>query len=112
MIARNSIGDLPPFPDDVPTAPIARITLSKILKGDPDEAASALEACRTFGFFYLDLSSTPLGEDLLDEAEDLLQLSYKAFDHPNEEKDQYELIKGVSLFGYKYVLIALDQPRC
>lgn len=101
MIVKTSLGALPPFPDDVPTAPIARITLSKILNGDADEAASALEACRTYGFFYLDLTSTPLGEDLVQESEDLLDLSHKAFDHPSEEKDPYELIKGVSLFGYK-----------
>jgi hypothetical protein len=103
MIAKaSSLASLPPFPDDVPTAPIARVSLSKILDGDPDEAASTLEACRTFGFFYLDLRSTSLGDDLLEEAEDLLHLSYKAFDHPIEEKEPYELIKGVSLFGYKY----------
>ena len=101
MIQKTGLSDLPPFPSDVSTAPIARISLSKILANDPSESAAALEACRTHGFFYLDLTSTPVGENLIQESEDLLQLSYRAFDHPFEEKDKHALIKGVSLFGYK-----------
>jgi isopenicillin N synthase-like dioxygenase len=101
MIQKSELSELPPFPDDVPTAPIARISLSKILANDPSESAACLEACRTHGFFYLDLTSATLGKSLVEESEELLQLSYRAFDHPLEEKDKYALVKGVSLFGYK-----------
>lgn len=97
----NGSAELPPFPSDVPTAPIARISLSKLLANDASESASALEACRTHGFFYLGLHSTPLGESLIQESEKLLQLSQRAFDLPLEEKTKHALIKGVSLFGYK-----------
>ena len=71
---------------DVPTAPIARISHSKLLANDASECASVLEACRTHGFFYLDLTETESGSRLLDESEELLQLSYAAFDHPLETK--------------------------
>ena len=101
MIQKSSISELPPFPEDVHTAPIATISLAKLLDQDNTESASALEACRTHGFFYLDLRATGLGESLLSEAEELLQVSYEAFDHPVEHKRQYALVKGVSLFGYK-----------
>jgi isopenicillin N synthase-like dioxygenase len=96
-----NLSELPPFPDNVPTVPIARISLSKILANDPNEGASALEACRTHGFFYLDLTSSPQGETLIQQSEDLLQLSYNAFNHPLESKREHALVKGVSLFGYK-----------
>jgi isopenicillin N synthase-like dioxygenase len=33
--------------------------------------------------------------------EDLLSLSHKAFDHPEEAKKEFELVKGKNLFGYK-----------
>lgn len=99
--AGPSLSDLPPFPEDVPTVPIARISLSKILAHDASESAAALEACRTHGFFYLDLTSAALGESLVQQSEDLLQLSYQAFDHPLASKQQHALVKGVSLFGYK-----------
>lgn len=101
MIQKSSISELPPFPEDVDTAPIATISLAKLLSKDEAESASALEACRTHGFFYLNLMSTPLGDDLLSEAEELLQVSHQAFDHAVEDKRQYALVKGVSLFGYK-----------
>lgn len=101
MIQKSSLSDLPPFPEDVHTAPIATISLAKLLNKDASECASALEACRTHGFFYLSLTETPLGDDLLSESEELLQLSQQAFDHPIEAKRQYALVKGVSLFGYK-----------
>ena len=101
MIQKDTVADLPPFPSDVPTAPIARISLSKIIANDASEGAAALEACRTHGFFYLDLTSTSQGETLIEESEDLLQISYEAFNHPFEEKNQHALVKGVSLFGYK-----------
>jgi len=101
MIAPTSHTDLPPFPDGLPLAPIARISHEKLLSNDSTEAEKVLEACRTHGFFYLDLSDNETGETLLGESEDLLSLAHRAFDRPLEEKEKYELVKGVSLFGYK-----------
>ena len=101
MIQKNGLSELPPFPSDVPTAPIARISLSKILDNDPSESAAVLEACRNQGFFYLDLRSISQGENLIQESEDLLRLSYEVFGRPYDYKNEHALIKGVSLFGYK-----------
>lgn len=47
--------NLPPFPDDVPTAPLLRISLSKLTKGDQEEVEQLWKACCELGFFYLDL---------------------------------------------------------
>jgi len=47
--------DLPPFPIDVPTAPLLRINLSKLLKGDESEVDRLWKASCELGFFYLDL---------------------------------------------------------
>ena len=100
MISRT-IEENPPFPDDVPVAPIGRISLQKILEHDNAEAAVALEACRTHGFFYLDLTSVPIGEELIQNAEDLQDLAKQVFKRPFEEKDAHALIKGKTLMGYK-----------
>ncbi|KAJ4347906.1 uncharacterized protein N0V89_009278 [Didymosphaeria variabile] len=97
----SSSKDLPPFPSDVPTAPIARISLSDLLASKPPACASALEACRTHGFFYLDLTATTIGSSLLSASERLLQISHQVFDHELEYKTKHDLVKGVSLFGYK-----------
>jgi hypothetical protein len=47
--------DLPPFPEDVPTAPLLRISLTKLTQGDSGEIDRLWQACRELGFFYLDL---------------------------------------------------------
>ena len=47
--------DLPPFPKDVPTAPLLRIELCKLLGGDEAEIDRLWRACCDLGFFYLDL---------------------------------------------------------
>jgi isopenicillin N synthase-like dioxygenase len=101
MIVKSSLDSLPRFPDDVPTAPIASASLSKLLADDDAEAGKVLEACRTHGFFYLDMRGCPEGEALLDESEQLLQLATETFNRPLEEKQKFALKKGVSLYGYK-----------
>jgi isopenicillin N synthase-like dioxygenase len=101
MIMKSSLDNLPPFPDDVPTAPIASASLSKLLANDDTEGRKILEVCRTYGFFYLDMQDCSEGQALLDESEQLLQLATKAFQPPLEEKQKFALKKGVSLYGYK-----------
>jgi isopenicillin N synthase-like dioxygenase len=93
--------DLPPFPSDVPLAPIARISSAALLSKDDAIGKSVLEATKTTGFFYLDLTDTPSGEELLSEAAQLLRLSQTAFTIPLEDKLKYKIINGVSIFGYK-----------
>ncbi|KAI9726899.1 MAG: hypothetical protein M1828_000247 [Chrysothrix sp. TS-e1954] len=48
---------LPPFPTDVPTAPLLRLSLRKLLDDDQDENQRLWEACTELGFFYLDIAS-------------------------------------------------------
>jgi hypothetical protein len=47
----------PPFPNTVPTAPLLRISLSKLLAHDAEEEERFWSACCNLGFFYLDLTS-------------------------------------------------------
>jgi len=100
-MVKSSIDNLPPFPKNVPLAPIAIISSRKLLEGDSEEGKNVLEACQTYGFFYLDLTDSPSGEALLEQSEKLLELSKVAFQPPREEKMKHELQRGVSLFGYK-----------
>jgi len=101
-MAKASINALPPFPSDLHLAPIAEISSKKLLAGDKEEGQRVLEACQTYGFFYLDLSDSPAGQTLVDEAEQLLELSKKSFAARDpEEQKKWHLQKGVSMFGYK-----------
>ncbi|KEQ65455.1 Clavaminate synthase-like protein [Aureobasidium melanogenum CBS 110374] len=106
--------NLPPFPEHVPTAPLLRISLSKLKQGDPEEIDKLWKACCELGFFYLDLrgasdshKSHPMssvdvnGEQLLQDAEDLFRVGKSVFDLPVEEKVKYDLKDQGSYFGYK-----------
>ncbi|CAD0112866.1 unnamed protein product [Aureobasidium uvarum] len=55
--------ELPTFPEDVPTAPLLRISLSRLSKSDPEEISKLWKACCELGFFYLDLRNVSTTED-------------------------------------------------
>jgi isopenicillin N synthase-like dioxygenase len=92
-----TLEDLPPFPDEVPTVRIHHISHEKLLAGDDEEGKKVLESCQTDGFFYLDLTRSDEGQELLQESEDLLSLAKRAFAISDEEKRRYPNDKG----GYK-----------
>ena len=119
--------DLPPFPDDVPTAPLLRLNLQRLLDHDAEEEDKLWRACRDLGFFYLDLraatpssASTPFlkrdsphdddnpgqdgeinGPGLLQDADALFPLGEHVFALPPEEKQSYDFKDQGSYFGYK-----------
>ena len=92
---------LPPFPDDVPTAPLLRVSLKKLLGGDEKEDEKLWRACCDLGFFYLDLRDNTGGDELLASADQLFRLGSEVFDLPVEEKLKYDLMSEGSYFGYK-----------
>ncbi|KAL9115107.1 MAG: hypothetical protein Q9227_000901 [Pyrenula ochraceoflavens] len=96
---------IPPFPDGLLEVPLRQLSLGKLERKDEAEAARLVDACRTTGFFYLDLSDdkedSTLGKQLLQDADDLVDTAKQGFRLPTEEKQRYELSKTQSLFGYK-----------
>jgi isopenicillin N synthase-like dioxygenase len=114
--------DLPPFPDDVPTAPLLRLSLKKLLDNDAAEIERLWRTSCDIGFFYLDLrdavedmkrdSAQDLtaaiskegkvdGEALLKDANAMFELGPKVFALPYEEKIKYDYAGKDSYFGYK-----------
>jgi isopenicillin N synthase-like dioxygenase len=89
----------PPFPDDVPTAPLLRLSLAKLIQRDADEVSRFVRACEDLGFFYLDLSGP--GDSLLADADQLFKTGEELFDLPLEEKKKYDFMHKNSYFGYK-----------
>lgn len=98
---------LPPFPTNVPTVPLHRISLSNLLSGNEQETANLYRACKDLGFFYLDLressssSSSSTGQTLLSTSSALFTLGAKVFSLPTSEKTKYDLKDQGSYFGYK-----------
>lgn len=97
----NNFPGLPPFPDDVPTAPLLRLSLSKLLAGDKAELERLYEASVDIGFFYLDLHDCEHGKLLLEDADGLFQVGERLFELSLEEKKKYDFSVQNSYFGYK-----------
>jgi isopenicillin N synthase-like dioxygenase len=90
---------IPPFPDNVPTAPLLRLSLRRLLNRDESEVVRFIRACKDLGFFYLDLDGD--GDSLLREANQLFDVAEALCDLPLTEKQKYDLISQKSYFGYK-----------
>ncbi|GAB1741675.1 hypothetical protein NU219Hw_g7089t1 [Hortaea werneckii] len=115
--------DLPPFPENVPTVPLLRLNLNRLLQGNAQEIEKLWIACRDIGFFYLDLrdgqarkrdgfhqeegddkeavTSQLDGDGLLEDAARLFTLGENLFMLPSEEKQRYDFKDRGSYFGYK-----------
>jgi len=110
--------NLPPFPQDVPTAPLLRIELAKLISGDEVETDRLWNACRELGFFYLCLrvaqpgtessaateNTTEVkvnGNQLLLDADKLFNVAKQFYDLPVTEKTKYDFKAKGSYFGYK-----------
>lgn len=122
-----SFTDLPPFPRDVPTALLVRLSLQKLLNNDVQEIKRLYDTCCDVGFFYLDLrdaaspellqqtngnkanghstsdsASTSIdGNSLIKDAESLFEVVEEFYRLPVEEKARYDFKDEGSYFGYK-----------
>ena len=88
-----------PFPEDVPTIPLERISLCKLLDGDKAEAERVFNICTTTGFFYLDMLDHATGRQTWRSACNIHRLGQERFtDTPMKEKLQYKPLGGVRVF--------------
>ena len=96
----QSIRGFPPFPDDIPTAPLLRVSLKNLLDGVEEESNRLFQASKDLGFFYLDVTGTPIGGSILKDVDQLFDLGEQLFDLDLEEKQRYDFSSEKSYFGY------------
>lgn len=92
---------IPLFPDDVPTAPLLRLSLKNLLAEDEGEIQKLSKACEEIGFFYLDISDASEATNILEDADKLFEIGADLFELPLEEKRKYDFSAQKSYFGYK-----------
>lgn len=97
----DNFSNLPPFPNDVPTAPLLRLSLGKLLAGDANEFDRLFQASVDIGFFYLDFRDSDLGKSLLKDVDNLFGVGERLFDLSLEEKKKYDFSAQNSYSGYK-----------
>jgi hypothetical protein len=72
----------PPFPKDIPTVPIARLSYNKLTTSCKNKMKKVLRTCGTDRFFYFDLTDGLIGQALLNEADDILNVAKGALNLP------------------------------
>ncbi|KAF1955016.1 Clavaminate synthase-like protein [Byssothecium circinans] len=116
MASTAQFHDYPPFPEDVPTAALPKISLAKLLANQVDESKALFESCCSIGFFLLDLSGHEIGEALVQDVDSLLELAKQTMALPEDEKMKYHAKPPVRLVGYKslgFMKTETNQPdRC
>lgn len=81
----------PPFPSSpqFPTIELQTISLRKIQNNDTFEQDRMFEACKNWGFFYLELPDSEQGQVIARGADDVCRVAEKIFQLPLEEKMKY-----------------------
>ena len=92
--------NLPPFPNNVPIAPLHRLSLTA-LRSSPEESLRLFQASKDLGFFYLDLRGDPEGEELLRTADHFFEFAPKFYELSREELQKYDYKSKGSYMGYK-----------
>ncbi|PQE08494.1 Oxoglutarate iron-dependent dioxygenase protein [Rutstroemia sp. NJR-2017a BBW] len=91
---------LPPFPDDMPTAPLHRLSLSALRK-TVVESEALFAASKNLGFFYLDLRDDDLGNALIQGSDQVFGIGPDIFDLGREKLAKYDHAAKGSIMGYK-----------
>ncbi|MCJ1286104.1 hypothetical protein MMC26_005447 [Xylographa opegraphella] len=97
----RGFSNIPPFPNDVPCAPLLKLSFKKLLDGDVEESKRLFEASKQLGFFYLDLRDSHEGDSILDDVDRLFKVGEQLFNLDVEEKQKYDFSGEKSYFGYK-----------
>ncbi|KAI3390883.1 hypothetical protein diail_8444, partial [Diaporthe ilicicola] len=99
MASEKLFRDIPPFPDDIPTAIIETISLTSLAAQDEAASQNLLAACREQGFFMLDLSGSELGNQMIDEIDQLFLAGNDIMNLPPDIKGQYLMDAPKNLLG-------------
>lgn len=101
MYIKEVLQDTPPFPDNVRTANVPRISLEKLLAHDEIESQRLFHACQSYGFFNLDLTGSEEGRDLQADLGRMYVLNHTLHSLPEEEKIKHAYAPPKQLFGFK-----------
>lgn len=101
MASKRLFEGIPPFPDDIPIAPLYTIDLRGMRAGDEKVAQKTLAACQDLGFFLLDLRGDELGDAVVGEIDQLFSLGKDLMTLPIDVKEQYLHDPPRSFLGFK-----------
>lgn len=99
MPTQKYFNKYPPFPSDILTTQLPRLSLSKLLNNDEAESDALFKACRSMGFFLLDFQGCAEGETFLKRAEKMFDLNEEVNAIDVDELMKHAYQPPHSLFG-------------
>lgn len=90
MASEAVFKDIPPFPEDVPTALISTISFKHLRQEDDQVEKDVLKSCNEVGFFLLDLREDEIGTRLIDEIDQLFLICQETMNLPDNIKEQHQ----------------------
>lgn len=82
----HHFNNISPFPSDIPTIELPRISLAKILADDQDESARFFAASKDLGFLMLELDDCSEGKELLQDVSMAFELNHEIMSIDDDEK--------------------------
>ncbi|KAE8404938.1 oxidoreductase [Aspergillus pseudonomiae] len=79
----------PPFPPDLPVVPLTKVSLSALERNCPAEAQKLLSACQEWGFFLLDMRGSDQGTAMMQDAEEMFDLTADLSEMDYEALNRY-----------------------
>lgn len=64
----------PPFPPDLPVAPLNKNSLHKLLSGYAAESEAVFDSCKTWGFFLIDLRDSSEGAEVWNDVNGMFEV--------------------------------------
>ena len=97
----------PPFPPDLPVAPLNKNSLHKLLSGDAAESEAVFESCKTLGFFLIDLRDSSEGAEVLNDVDGMFEVGKNLFDIDLDKKLNFVVKDGT--LGYVCLFVAKSE---
>ncbi|RAH62056.1 oxidoreductase [Aspergillus piperis CBS 112811] len=101
MPTQEFFNRVPPFPSNIPTAEIPLISFKDLANASATESKKLFQACRELGIFSLDLRNSGTGEQLLKDAEALMNLTTTTLSLDRQILDKFAYNPPHNIAGYK-----------
>ena len=80
---------IPSFPSDLPTQTLECVSFAGLRNGSPTESEKLYNACKTDGFFLLDLTDSEQGQEFIANVDNMFILQDRFFKLDYDTKRQY-----------------------
>jgi isopenicillin N synthase-like dioxygenase len=99
MASFSQFAVYPPFPAEIRTASLSKISLAKLFANDAEESKAMFNACRKAGFFILNLNDNQTGKALIRDIDAIFNIAKQTMSLPKKEKSKFDIVPPKRYLG-------------